>query len=84
MIVIDGMYRPNMVDIACEYLAPGGIIIVDNSEGYGVWEEFVGAIEPRELRQRAGGRPAALHVDIFPGVGVRVRPPGADARYFKE
>ena len=30
VIVIDGMYRPNMVDIACEYLAPGGIVY--NSE----------------------------------------------------
>lgn len=42
VIVIDRMFRPNMVDIACEYLEPGGIIIADNSEGYGIWEEFVG------------------------------------------
>ena len=85
VIVIDGMYRPNMVEIACEYLSPRGIIIVDELRG--LWH--MGGVRRARfqpgglLRQRAGGRPAALHIHLFQGVGVRIRPPDADARYLQ-
>jgi len=40
IIVIDGLYRENMIDIALEYIARGGIIICDNAEGYGFADGF--------------------------------------------
>ncbi len=40
VVIIDGLYRREMVPIACEFLAAGGTIICDNSEGYGIYEEF--------------------------------------------
>jgi hypothetical protein len=40
IIVIDGLYRENMIDIALQYMATGGIIICDNAEGYGFVEGF--------------------------------------------
>ena len=42
VIIIDGLDRRWLVPIACERLAPGGIIICDNSEGYGFHEAFLG------------------------------------------
>jgi len=40
VVVIDGLTRSQLIDIACERLAPDGIIICDNSEGYGFYEGF--------------------------------------------
>jgi hypothetical protein len=40
VIVIDGLTRAQLIDIACERLAPNGIIICDNSETYGFYEGF--------------------------------------------
>ena len=42
VIIIDGLDRRWLVPIACECLAPGGVIICDNSEGYGFHEAFRG------------------------------------------
>jgi hypothetical protein len=42
VIIIDGLDRRWLVPIACERLAPNGIIICDNSEGYGFHEAFLG------------------------------------------
>lgn len=41
VIIIDGLYRRRMVDIAIERLDEAGIIIVDNAEGYGIYEAFL-------------------------------------------
>lgn len=38
IVVIDGLTREQLFDIACRYLAPDGILICDNSEGYGFME----------------------------------------------
>lgn len=38
--VIDGLYREEMVDIACRMVTPGGIIICDNADGYEIYERF--------------------------------------------
>jgi len=40
VIVIDGLYRYEMIQFAIEYLREGGIIICDNSDGYGMQEGF--------------------------------------------
>lgn len=40
VIVIDGLYRFEMADIARELLADDGAIICDNAEGYGIEEAF--------------------------------------------
>jgi hypothetical protein len=40
IIIIDGLKRSELIDIACESLAPDGIIICDNSEGYSFYEGF--------------------------------------------
>ena len=40
VIVIDGLYRREMVPFAIRLLAHDGFIIFDNSEGYGAFEEF--------------------------------------------
>lgn len=40
VIVIDGLYRDKMAAIACRVLAADGIIVCDNSEGYGIYECF--------------------------------------------
>ncbi|MFM7806835.1 MAG: thrombospondin type 3 repeat-containing protein, partial [Planctomycetota bacterium] len=38
VIVIDGLDRRQLVPVACERLAEGGIVICDNAEGYGFHE----------------------------------------------
>jgi hypothetical protein len=38
--VIDGLYRYEMIDLACNLLAKDGIIVCDNSEGYGFYDGF--------------------------------------------
>jgi hypothetical protein len=40
VIVIDGLYRENMIDFAQQYLSDDGIIVCDNAEGYGFHEGF--------------------------------------------
>lgn len=40
VIVIDGLYREEMVKIALDVVAEDGIIICDNAEGYGFYDEF--------------------------------------------
>ena len=40
IVVIDGLDRRQLVPLACEHLAQGGIIICDNAEGYGFHEAF--------------------------------------------
>lgn len=40
IIIIDGLYRYEMIEIAMQHLADKGGIICDNSEGYGFYEGF--------------------------------------------
>lgn len=40
VIIIDGLYRNDMIDISCAMLAKNGIIICDNAEGYGFYDAF--------------------------------------------
>ena len=40
VIVIDGLPRRDMVEIACRVVTPDGSIICDNAEGYGFYESF--------------------------------------------
>lgn len=40
VIVIDGLYRVEMIDIAIQYLKEDGIIICDNAEAYSFFEGF--------------------------------------------
>lgn len=40
VVIIDGLTRGDLFDIACNYVAPNGIIICDNAEGYGFYEGF--------------------------------------------
>jgi len=42
VIVIDGLDRRQLVPVACERLAEGGIVICDNAEGYGFHEALKG------------------------------------------
>lgn len=42
IIVIDGLYRAEMIDIAIPILTEDGAIICDNSDGYGFFEGFQG------------------------------------------
>jgi hypothetical protein len=40
VIVIDGLYRYRMIEIACDLLAIDGVIVCDNAEGYGFQDGF--------------------------------------------
>lgn len=40
VIVIDGLHRSAMIDVAIANIADNGIIICDNAEGYGFYEGF--------------------------------------------
>jgi hypothetical protein len=40
VIVIDGLFRKQLCEIAIRYLTATGVIITDNSEGYGFKEAF--------------------------------------------
>lgn len=42
VVVIDGLYRKELVPLAIEVMSPNGAIICDNSEGYEIWDAFVG------------------------------------------
>jgi hypothetical protein len=41
VLIIDGLYRYEMIDIACQYVSNQGVIICDDAEGYGFHEGFV-------------------------------------------
>lgn len=53
VVVIDGLYREEMIPIAIKYLATDGAIICDDSQGYEFYERFRGS--------------AFLRVDFFGG-----------------
>jgi predicted O-methyltransferase YrrM len=60
VIIIDGGPRRKLVALSFQFLAPRGVIILDNAEGYGFYEEIKG----RECRR----------IDFFgfaPGVVLR-------------
>ena len=40
VIVIDGLYRYEMIEIALSHLSDEGIVVCDNAEGYGFYEGF--------------------------------------------
>ena len=40
VIVVDGNLRRQVAALSFDYLAPGGALILDNSEGYGVYDEI--------------------------------------------
>jgi hypothetical protein len=40
VIIIDGLYRSEMIEIALRVRSEGGVIITDNAEGYGFYEGF--------------------------------------------
>lgn len=40
VIVIDGLYREDMVNVACRYLAPNGVILFDNADSYDIQDRF--------------------------------------------
>ncbi len=40
VIIIDGLYRYEMIDIARRLMAENGMIICDNAEGYGFYDGF--------------------------------------------
>ena len=40
VVIIDGLFREQMVDIACRVVRPEGAIICDNAEGYGFYDGF--------------------------------------------
>jgi Methyltransferase domain len=42
VIVIDGLKREEMIEVAITWLAPDGVIIADDSDGYGFFERFQG------------------------------------------
>lgn len=42
VIAIDGHLRRELTAMAFSYLAPGGLLLFDNAEGYGFWEELQG------------------------------------------
>ncbi len=40
VVVIDGVWRSAMIEIACHIVSDTGVIICDNAEGYGFYEGF--------------------------------------------
>lgn len=40
VIVVDGLYRREMAEIAKRHVTDDGIIVCDNAEGYGIYEAF--------------------------------------------
>ena len=43
IVVIDGLFRSELADLALSVLSPEGAIVCDNAESYGTHEAFVGA-----------------------------------------
>lgn len=73
VVVIDGLWRRELVAVALEQLAAHGAILCDNSEGYGIHEGF--------LAQRPS-RPM-MRVDLF-GHAPGVLRPHCTSIYFSE
>jgi hypothetical protein len=69
IVVIDGLYRAELVDVAIGVLEENGAIICDNSDGYGIFEAFC----DKELFQRVDFHGAV------PGVVLR----GCTSVFFK-
>lgn len=72
VIVIDGLYRYEMISIAIEHLSDEGFIVCDNAEGYDFHEGFLAASKAKPL----------CRVDFFgnaPGVVL----PHATSLYFR-
>lgn len=67
VIIIDGLYRYQMIEIALQYLSSDGIVICDNAESYGFQQGF----------ENAG----LLRVDFF-GHAPGVMLPHATSIYF--
>jgi len=42
VVIIDGLWRRDLIDIAIEWVEVSGIIICDNAEGFGFYEGFAG------------------------------------------
>jgi len=42
VVIIDGLWRRDLIDVAIEVVRKTGIIICDNAEGYGFYEGFAG------------------------------------------
>ncbi len=40
VVIIDGLFRREMVDFALKYLASDGVLICDNADGYGFYERL--------------------------------------------
>ncbi len=43
VIVIDGLYREDMIEVALSHMTEDGILICDNAEGYGFYEGLKGS-----------------------------------------
>lgn len=43
VIIIDGLYREEMIPVAIQYLSTEGAIVCDDSQGYSFYERFRGA-----------------------------------------
>lgn len=41
VVVIDGLYREQMIDIAKDVVADQGVIVVDNADGYDIYQGFM-------------------------------------------
>ncbi|MEP6794295.1 MAG: hypothetical protein ABJB16_08220 [Saprospiraceae bacterium] len=40
IVIIDGLSREDMINVACSVVSPNGAILCDNAEGYGFYESF--------------------------------------------
>lgn len=49
VVVIDGLWRSELIAVALHHLAPGGAILCDNAEGYGIHEGFLAHSAGRQL-----------------------------------
>jgi hypothetical protein len=69
VVVIDGLWRSELVDIALEQVAGTGAIICDNAEGYGFYEAFL--------------KKGMMRVDLF-GYAPGIVNPHCTSIYFRE
>ena len=40
VVVIDGLWRHELIEVSCKFLAPGGFILCDDAESYGFYSGF--------------------------------------------
>lgn len=69
VVIIDGLYRKELVPVAMSFVKDSGVIVCDNAEGYGFYDSFVGQ--------------AFLRVDFY-GYAPGVYHQHATSLYFKE